>query len=74
MMREATAIVEEELAASGAFQYLAILHEDNVRGVRNGNRDYGNQIVVRRAGKVRTPRRPYPADSISTSCRKKPHT
>jgi GMP synthase (glutamine-hydrolysing) len=47
LVREATAIVEEELAGSGAFQYLAILHEDRVTGIRNGKRDYGNQIEVR---------------------------
>ncbi len=46
-VRKATAIVEEELSGSEAFQYLAILHEDMVTGVRNGNRDYGNQIEVR---------------------------
>jgi len=47
LVREATAIVEEELAGSGAFQYLAILHEDRVTGIRDGRRDYGNQIEVR---------------------------
>ena len=40
-------IVEEELAESEAFQYLAILHEDKVTGVRDGRRDYGSQIEVR---------------------------
>ncbi len=47
IVRKATAIVEEELARSGAFQYLAILHEDMVTGVRDGNRDFGRQIEVR---------------------------
>ncbi len=47
LVREATAIVEEELAGSGAFQYLAILHEDRVTGIRDGKRDYGSQIEVR---------------------------
>lgn len=46
-MREATAIVEEELAGVRAFQYLAILHEDKVTGIRDGKRDYGHQIEVR---------------------------
>ncbi|MGB3081753.1 MAG: hypothetical protein WBB86_02030 [Candidatus Omnitrophota bacterium] len=46
-MRKATAIVEEELSGSGAFQYLAILHQDRVTGVREGKRDYGTQIEVR---------------------------
>ncbi|MCK4576807.1 ExsB family transcriptional regulator, partial [candidate division WOR-3 bacterium] len=40
-------IVEDELHATGAFQYLAILHEDKVTGMREGKRDYGLQIEVR---------------------------
>jgi GMP synthase (glutamine-hydrolysing) len=47
LVRKATAIVEEELAGSGAFQYLAILHEDKVTGLRDGRRDFGHQIEVR---------------------------
>jgi GMP synthase (glutamine-hydrolysing) len=47
IVRAATTIVEEELSGSGAFQYLAILHEDRVTGLRNGGRDYGFQIEVR---------------------------
>ena len=47
LVKEATAIVEEALSSSGAFQYLAILHEDKVTGIRNGKRDYGYQIEVR---------------------------
>ena len=46
-VRKATRIVEEELADSGAFQYLAILHEDMVTGLRDGGRDFGQQIEVR---------------------------
>jgi len=46
-VRRATSIVETELAASGAFQYLAILHDDKVTGIRNGKRDFGQQIEVR---------------------------
>ena len=46
-VRTATAIVERELASSGAFQYLAILHADRVTGVRDGKRDYGMQIEIR---------------------------
>lgn len=46
-VRKATKIVEEELASSGAFQYLAVLHEDRVTGMRDGKRDYGLQIEVR---------------------------
>ena len=46
-VRQATKIVEEELADSGAFQYLAILHDDMVTGIRDGHRDFGKQIEVR---------------------------
>ncbi|MFO7899804.1 MAG: ExsB family transcriptional regulator [Planctomycetota bacterium] len=46
-VRRATAIVEEELAETGAFQYMAILHEDMVTGIRDGRRDFGNQVEVR---------------------------
>lgn len=47
IVRQATVIVEEELCNTGAFQYLAVLHEDKVTGMRNGKRDYGLQIEVR---------------------------
>ena len=47
IVRKATQIVEEELSDSKAFQYLAILHEDKVTGVRAGKRDFGLQIEVR---------------------------
>jgi GMP synthase (glutamine-hydrolysing) len=46
-VRSATKVVEEELSDSGAFQYLAILHDDRVVGMREGKRDYGLQIEVR---------------------------
>ena len=46
-VRKATRIVEDELKGSGAFQYLAILHQDMVTGVRGGKRDFGFQIEVR---------------------------
>ncbi len=47
ILRRATKIVEEELSNIGAFQYLAILHNDKVTGIREGKRDYGLQIEVR---------------------------
>ncbi len=47
VVRKATTIVEAELKGCGAFQYLAILHEDKVTGMRNGKRDFGLQIEVR---------------------------
>jgi len=46
-VRAATEIVEDALCNSGAFQYLAILHQDKVTGIRDGKRDYGLQIEVR---------------------------
>jgi GMP synthase (glutamine-hydrolysing) len=46
-VRRATAVVERSLRGSGAFQYLAILHEDRVTGMRDGKRDFGQQIEVR---------------------------
>lgn len=47
MVRKATAIVERILAGRDAFQYMAILHEDRVTGMRDGKRDFGRQIEVR---------------------------
>jgi len=47
LVRAATTIVEDELCDSGAFQYMAILHEDRVTGIRDGKRDFGLQIEVR---------------------------
>ena len=47
VVRSATKIVEDELSDSGAFQYLAILHEDRVVGIREGKRDFGLQIEIR---------------------------
>ena len=46
-VRQATAIVETELRDIEAFQCLAILHQDRVTGIRNGERDFGLQIEVR---------------------------
>jgi GMP synthase (glutamine-hydrolysing) len=46
-VRKATAVVERLLNSSGAFQYMAILHEDRVTGMRDGKRDFGQQIEVR---------------------------
>jgi len=46
-VRKATAIVERLLRNSGAFQYMAILHADRVTGMRDGRRDFGQQIEVR---------------------------
>lgn len=47
IVRKATTIVERLLAGRGAFQYMAILHDDRVTGMRDGKRDFGRQIEVR---------------------------
>jgi len=46
-VRKATVVVERLLKATPAFQYMAILHEDRVTGMRDGKRDFGRQIEVR---------------------------
>ena len=46
-VRKATTVVERLLNDQGAFQYMAILHEDRVTGMRDGKRDFGRQIEVR---------------------------
>ena len=46
-VRAATAIVEEELADSGAFQYLAVLLNDRATGIRDNKREFGQIIVLR---------------------------
>lgn len=46
-VRQATQIVEELLANRGAFQYLAILHEDRVTGMCNNRREFSQQIEIR---------------------------
>jgi GMP synthase (glutamine-hydrolysing) len=47
LVKKATTIVEEELKDIEAFQYMAILHQDRVTGVRDGKRDFGFQVEVR---------------------------
>jgi len=46
-VRAATAIVEEELADTKAFQYFAVLLNDCATGIRNSKREFGQIIVVR---------------------------
>jgi GMP synthase (glutamine-hydrolysing) len=46
-VRKATVIVEKLLKKINAFQYMAILHEDRVTGMRDGKRDFGQQIEIR---------------------------
>jgi GMP synthase (glutamine-hydrolysing) len=46
-VRTATVVVERLLKDRGAFQYMAILHKDRVTGMRDGKRDFGQQIEVR---------------------------
>jgi len=47
VVRKATSVVEKLLCESDAFQYMAILHDDRVTGMREGKRDFGRQIEVR---------------------------
>lgn len=47
LVRGATVVVEDVLKDSGAFQVMAVLHEDRVTGIRDGKRDFGLQIEVR---------------------------
>ncbi len=46
-VRKATTVVERILGDTGAFQYMAILHEDRVTGMVDGKREFGRQIEVR---------------------------
>ncbi|MDR2861528.1 MAG: ExsB family transcriptional regulator [Syntrophobacterales bacterium] len=46
-VRKATVVLEKILKDVNAFQYMAILHDDRVTGMRNGKRDFGMQIEVR---------------------------
>lgn len=46
-VRKATVVVERLLKDTGAFQYMAILHEDRVTGMRDNKRDFGQQVEVR---------------------------
>ena len=47
LVRQATVITEEILSNVAAFQYMAILHNDRVTGMRDGKRDFGLQIEIR---------------------------
>lgn len=47
MVKKATAITETALKNIKAFQYMAILHDDRVTGMRNNKRVFGNQIEIR---------------------------
>lgn len=47
IVRKATTLVEERLSKTRAFQYMAILHEDRVTGMRDGRRDFGLQVEIR---------------------------
>lgn len=47
LIRKVTLIVENQLRKSGAFQYMAILHNDRVTGMREGKRAFGLQVEIR---------------------------
>jgi len=72
IIRTATAIVEEELADSGAFQYFAVLLSDRATGIRNNKREFGHIIVVRciESTDARTATvTPLPWDKLDRICR-----
>jgi len=46
-VRQATAIVEDALQGTRAFQYFAVLLEDRATGIREGRREFGQIIVIR---------------------------
>jgi GMP synthase (glutamine-hydrolysing) len=46
-VRKATSVVENLLKNTGAFQYMAILHQDRVTGIVDNKREFGQQIEVR---------------------------
>ncbi len=47
LVRRATTLVEQALSSTGAFQYMAILHDNRVTGMREGRRLFGHQIEIR---------------------------
>jgi GMP synthase (glutamine-hydrolysing) len=47
VVREATDILESELKSTKSFQFMAVLHQDRVTGMRGNKRDFGLQIEVR---------------------------
>ena len=47
LVRKATSILEGELVSVKAFQYMAILHNDRVTGMRENKREFGQQIEIR---------------------------
>jgi hypothetical protein len=44
LIPETIHVVKRLLKDTGAFQHMAILHEDRVTGMRDGLRDFGQQI------------------------------
>jgi len=66
LVRKATAIVEEELESVKKFQCMAILHEDQFPGLREGKREFGRQIEVRcwKSVDARTAKPVWPAPGV----------
>ena len=72
-VREATAIVEDELADSGAFQYMAVLLTDCATGIRDNKREFGQIIVVRciESTDARTATAtPLPYEKLNSICKR----
>ena len=66
LVRKATTIVEEELESVKKFQCMAILHEDQFPGLREGKREFGRQIEVRcwKSVDARTAKPVWPAPGV----------
>lgn len=66
LVRKATAIVEEELESVKKFQCMAILHEDQFPGLREGKREFGRQIEIRcwKSLDARTAKPVWPAPGV----------
>ena len=66
LVRKATAIVEQELESVKKFQCMAILHEDQFPGLREGKREFGRQIEVRcwKSVDARTAKPVWPAPGV----------
>lgn len=47
LVRQATFLLEQQFSGIKAFQYMAILHNDRVTGMRDGKRAFGQQIEIR---------------------------
>ncbi len=66
-VRAATAIVEEELADTNAFQYMAVLLQDKATGIRNGDGNSARSSWSA-ASTASTPARPRSSNCLGPRC------